>query len=260
VLPFGSSFEWQLVEGGKHQQSKANADSQETNQDSITYLTSWDVQMLDNTSLDFLDISLIESVEAAGSKQDLDSSSVVRVMCEFPSSLSDMSNSFSYSLVLTQKGKLTKNFLRPKTHHQTINVKCEAPAASKLMWAQQSSAPFLLNEVDELIELPLSRFLNESEIYFVLTNSTHYLKTILTDSQGVAFIDKRSVLASFQLSDQSLATLLPLSNQEIKDANLLGSLLEGELVHKRKMQIGGTPGRVKVTTTSFGYNSSSIEV
>lgn len=76
------------------------------------------------------------------------------------------------------KGKVSKRFLNPISHTESIRVSCEPPISQKLHWAQASS---------ELSVLPMNK-LDEKEqrTHFVLTSSNHSMRLMMLDKNGYA--------------------------------------------------------------------------
>ena len=67
----------------------------------------------------------------------------------------------------------------------------------------------MMDSTDALLTynwLPRSRLHKDLRNHFVLVNSEHYVRTIMTDSDNFSIIDHESIVKEFNLSDNSLAT------------------------------------------------------
>ena len=98
------------------------------------------------------------------------------------------------------KGKVSKRFLNPVSHKQSLKVSCEPPISQKLHWAQES---------DEMKILPRSRIEGKNErTHFVLTNSEHTLRLIMLDKNNYASLNHEAVMTEYSSSDKMLANVV----------------------------------------------------
>lgn len=96
-------------------------------------------------------------------------------------------------------------------------------------------------------------------MFFALTNSQHYLKNVMLDSQGHAFISRGSVFSSFSLSNPAIASLSELLPPSLEEKVVGGILVDAERLQKRVLTINDKPGTLKIRCDTSGYNSGLVD-
>lgn len=82
------------------------------------YETSWSIKNLKGTSEDVLALS-VQSETAANT--------IITVQCGAPTDLKNLSQSFDYTVLITQEGRVSKHLLKPVQHQDSIKISCTPP-------------------------------------------------------------------------------------------------------------------------------------
>ena len=157
------------------------------------YETVWDVRNEEDTSENILDIEI---------KSSHATNSVFNIGCIAPKTSAGMAQSHVYQVNLLQQGKVSRHLLRPRLHKGSVKISCEPPASQRLLWSQ--SPQFKVNNMELL---PRSRIMDNARTHYALINTEHYVRLIMLDKRGFAFLNHSSILSEISTTDTHLATV-----------------------------------------------------
>lgn len=147
-----------------------------------------------------------------------------------------MRDSFEYQINLVQKGRVSRHLLQPREHRHALVVACEPPAAERILWSQRPEY-----NPKARATLPRSRFEENTRTHFVLTNTKHFVRYLVADKQGLAFINHTSIENEIWVQPNTLASV---------------HAIEGAY-DKRVVSFTAQPGTVFLTVRATGYKFDS---
>lgn len=192
------------------------------------YESDWTIQTVGGTKQEILSITL---------DQQGASTAHIKVSCRLPANTANMKESFEYKINLLQRGTLSRHLLNPREHRHSITVACEPPASERILWSQR---PSFNPKVRSL--LARSRFVENTRTHYVLTNTKHFVRYLMLDSQGFAFINHTSIETVVSAQPSDLASVLALD----------------QAYDKRMVSFNFGTGTVYLNVRSTGYQFHSL--
>lgn len=191
------------------------------------YQSQWRIESVKGTKLELITVSLEgQSTTTAD----------LRVTCGLPTTTAGMKDSFEYKINLVQRGRVSRHLLQPREHRHALVVACEPPAAERILWSQRPEF-----NPKARVTLPRSRYEENTRTHFVLTNTKHFVRYLVADKQGLAFINHTSIENEVTVQPADLASV---------------HAIEGAY-DKRLVSFTLQPGTVYLTVRATGYKFDS---